>query len=233
MRMKVAELVEDMNLYPRHSVDPQHVAQIALAIMSGSKMPPVVVDKKSKRIIDGWHRCRAAIRSGGPEAEVEVDLREYPAEQALILDAIGLNAHHGRKLDKVDQVRAVMMAGAAGASNDLIAAALHVPEKQVEVLRVRVAIVAETSTEAVPGTKPSVMVLKRPVLHMAGQRLTKEQAEAHRSMPGTSFALLCSQLTKAIEAGLIDVTDEVTLSALAHLSKVLGPFVRRHVRKRA
>jgi hypothetical protein len=224
--MKIADLVEDMALYPRHAVDSQHVAQIALALEAGERMPPVRADKKSKRIVDGFHRLRAMLRVFGPEAEVEVELCEYKSELEIILDAIRLNSHHGRRLDRMDQVRAIRMAEAVGADKAMIAVVLHVPERQVEKLRVRVATVAASAEQAVPHTTPSVLALKRPVLHFAGRRMTKEQAEAHESMPGTSFALLCTQLVMAMENDLVNRADEPTMQALEELSQVLGRYLK-------
>ncbi len=226
MKMKIAGLVEDMTLYPRHAVDTQHVSQIALAISAGAKLPPIIVDRKSKRIVDGFHRCRGLIRVHGKEADVDVELRDYKNEKEIILDAIALNAHHGRRLDRMDQVRAIVMAESVGATKHAISVALSVPEKQVEILRVRIASVAPSSDSAIPHSVPSVMVLKRPVAHLAGKKLTMEQAEAHASMPGTSFALLCNQLIKAMDAELIDPEDETTFAALGELKVALTRYLR-------
>lgn len=228
MRVKVAELVEDLNLYPRHAVDTQHVTQIALALEAGETMPPIVADKKSRRIVDGFHRCRGAVRVWGDEAEVEVEFREYKSEREIILDAIRMNAHHGRRLDKMDQVRAVHMAMATGAPLNVIALALHVPEHHITKLELRVAKVAQSAPQAVPHTKPAVIALKRPVLHMQGKQMTKAQADAVESMPGTSFSLLCRQLILAIENDLVDTSDEALLEQLSALHAVLAKFVKKH-----
>lgn len=224
MQVKIAELIEDMDLYPRHAVDDRHVSQIALALEAGEKLPPIVVDRKSKRTVDGFHRVRAVKRVHGPEASIEVEWKEYSSQKEMILDAIRLNSHHGRRLDSMDQVRAIIMAEAVGCSAKVIAAALCVPQGRVELLRIRVANVAPSVESAVPHS--STVALKRPVFHMAGKRLTKEQAEAHQSMPGTSFELLCMQLIKAMDHDLIDRENVVTMKALHDLRAALIRYLK-------
>ena len=61
----VSALMLDYNLYPRHVVDEQHVHYIVEAMRSGAEMPPVVADKRSKRVIDGFHRVTAVKKMHG------------------------------------------------------------------------------------------------------------------------------------------------------------------------
>lgn len=218
--MPISALVEDMDVYPRHAVDGTHVQTLMLALESGAQLPPIVADKKSKRIADGWHRARAYTRLHGPTATADVELIDYASEADMIFDAVQRNSRHGRKLDVIDQTRSIIMLERNGISRVRIAVALHVPEKRVEKLAIKVAETRSPVDGNVPGTKR--ITLKRSVSHLRGSVLTKEQAEAHKSMPGTSFLLVARQLTKALQTGLVDLGDERLVAQLRTLASAIG-----------
>lgn len=216
----IASLVEDMNLYPRHAVDSAHVAQLANAIEAGSQFPPLVADKKSKRITDGWHRARAYVKVHGPNATTDVELVEYRSEAEMILDAVQRNSKHGRRLDAVDLTRAVLMLENRHVDRHRIALVLNVTEERVEKLRIRVAVSRSADESTVPGTRK--IVLKRPVRHMKDATLTKDQVEAHKMLPGTSFLLIARQLERALRTKMVDLDDRKLVAALQSLSTTLA-----------
>lgn len=203
-----------MAVYPRHSVDDTHVNALAMALRAGVTLPPVVADLKSKRIVDGWHRVRAYRKVVGPQAAIDVDLRSYKSEADLLSDAVALNASHGRRLDRVDQVRAIHLLETAGVQRERIALVLHVPPARVEQLRVRIAVVERDYDGEV-----ETIALKRPVMHLAGTELTKEQRAVHDSMAGTSFLLQAHQLREAVRYGLVNAEDEPLQVALTEYLK--------------
>jgi hypothetical protein len=218
--MPLAELVEDLDLYPRHAVDDSNTRSLVLALEAGCELPPIVADAKSKRIVDGWHRARAYKRVHGPGATVSVELRSYASEAALFEDAVSLNASHGRRFDVMDQTRAVLMLEKYGIPLPRIALALHVPEPRCQALKLRVATAKITTRDTVPGTR--FVTLKRCMAHLQNTVLSKEQAEAHDSMPGTSFLLICKQLTTALRTGLINLQDDRLVAALQELKEELS-----------
>lgn len=219
----IAELIEDLSLYPRHTVDETHVGTLADALRAGATLPPLVADKKSKRLVDGWHRLRAYRRILGPTGAVEVDLRSYKSDADLFLDAVALNAAHGRRLDRVDQVRVVMLAERVGLSEVQVATVLHMPTERIATLRVRVAKLPDGVNGAVPGTRQ--LALKRPVMHLAGRTLTKEQAQAHHTVPGTSYLLVARQLSEGVKHRLINPEDERLREALIGLRELLISYL--------
>jgi hypothetical protein len=219
----LAELVEDMSVYPRHGLDEQHVGQLVLALKSGATLPPLVADAASKRLVDGWHRSRAYRRVLGENAAVAVDLRSYASEAMLIEDAVALNAMHGRRLDRMDQVRAVLLMERAGVERVRIAATLHMPEERIEKLRIRVALAPPGDDGQVPGT--GMVVLKRPMAHLAGTQLSREQVEAHESQAGTSHLLQVHQIRDALRYHLVNPEDERLHTALVELRDELHRYL--------
>lgn len=218
--LPLAELVEDLSVYPRHAVDDAHVRSLELALEAGHDLPPPVADEKSKVIVDGWHRCRAHKRHFGPTATLAVELRHYKDRKSMLEDAVALNACHGRKLDEMDRVRAVRMLQEEGVAVQRIAVVMNMTEKRIEVLAVRVAVARGPAVDStVPGTRE--VVLKRPVMHMRGKTLTHEQARVCDSMPGTSFMLIANQLRMALETDLLDRSDERLVAAVLKLADVI------------
>lgn len=219
----LAELVEDLDLYPRHSVDTTNVQSLALALEAGANLPPVVACSKSKRIVDGWHRCRAYRRVVGNDAVIDVELINYPNEAELFADAVRRNASHGRRLDAIDQTRAIHMLEKFGWSSDRIAITMNVPTQRVEKLRIKVAY-GDGGNTVIPGTK--TITLKRPVQHLVGQELTPAQTKVHDMLPGTSFLLIAKQLSEALRQNMVDLTDVKLVSQLKTLRKSLNEALR-------
>jgi hypothetical protein len=224
--LPLASLVEDAALYPRHHVDEQYVAQLAEALRAGASLPPVLADRQSRRLVDGWHRVRAYRKVLGANGVIDVELKAYPDEAALLFDAIARNAVHGRKFDRIDQVRSVLLAEDAGLAAEQIAAALRITPERVRTLRIRVAFAPAPPGEA--GGSPIRIALKRPVLHLAGKALTPEQAQAHAGAPGTSYLLISRQLRDAVTFDLVNDQDARLYRALVELQRTLVTWLASH-----
>lgn len=75
----------------------EHVARLAAV---ETPLPPILVDRRSMRVIDGMHRLAAAFRKG--EATILVDFFDGTAEEAF-LRAVEANVTHGLPLSKEDR----------------------------------------------------------------------------------------------------------------------------------
>ena len=210
-KMKCSELVLDFDLYPRANVDSKHVTDIAQALAIGVEMPPVVIDKKSKRVVDGFHRIRAAVRVFGDAAEFEVVEKSYKSDGDLFMDAMRYNSAHGAKLDTFDKAHCVLRAVDLGIDDAAIADALHVKEEWIGELRVGRS--AKDGKLHVP--------LKNTIKHMRGKHLTKPQAAANQKLGGMNQAFYVNQLITLIESDLLDRSNEELMKRLAVLGKLL------------
>lgn len=193
----LASLVEDFSLYPRNRVDDVHVSDLVRAIASGDVLPPIIIDAETLRIADGFHRGRAYRKALGEDAMVTVEMRRYPNEAALFLDAVSLNASHGRKLDRQDQTRIVLKLRELGVEDKQIAIRLHIPEAELKPLALRV------HTTSSGDTIPS----KRGLAWKHGEVLTSEQVKALGSVRSAEITRLCMELTRLIDSGLVDLSD--------------------------
>lgn len=204
----VATLVEDFALYPRNKVDDSHVSDLVRALQAGRTLPPIIADAKSKRIVDGFHRGRAHRKHFGEEAMVQVEFREYASDAELFLDAVELNASHGRKLDRHDQTRIVLRLRELHVPDQQIAIRLHVPEPTIQHLAIRV--VLTPSGDAMPS--------KRGLEYLRGERMTSEQVTVVGSVRSAESGRLCLELSRLLDAGLVDLDNAVIVERLQTLA---------------
>lgn len=210
---KVSELVEDFDVYPRGHVDSQHVGYIVAALEAGAGMPPIVIDKKTKRIVDGFHRKRATQRHAGDDAQIECVERTFKSEADLLLEAIRLNANHGRTLSQFDRARCITLADKLEIDSELLASAMTMTVDAVEELRVDRLATEKDSKLTVP--------IKRTIRHMAGKSLNKRQMEANGRLSGMNQQFYVNQVIELIEAGLLDTENEPLMKALDKLRSLL------------
>lgn len=213
--VRLADLVEDFEIYPRHSVDSAYVSDLARAIQAGDQLPLIRVEKKTKRIVDGFHRTRAWRKVLGRGGEIEADLRVYASEQELLKEAIELNAKNGRKLDQQDRSRSALLLERHGVTVKEIAVVLHTTEQRVqELINVRVVLVKPPTQDKgkTAGAQP-LAPEKRPAKPVAypqpgepPRELSPEQYRIMESSGGHRTAQTVTQLTRELEAGLVDLS---------------------------
>jgi hypothetical protein len=225
-KMKVAELIEDFGLYPRSQVDGSHVQKLAEALLAGETLPPIIVDD-SGRLIDGFHRRRAVLRVHGDDAEIEVEVRQYANERERYLDALRLNARHGKGITGAELTGAILKAEHFKLKPKVVASALGIRTERVE--KIRQTKTAELRQAVMAHGKK--IPLKRSVYHLAGKTLTDPQAEAMDMLPGQPQALLVQQLIRLIETNSLDLDDERVVTGLARLRDLLVslPLVMENV----
>lgn len=216
-KIKAAELILDFDLYPRSSIDPHNVQMLRDAITAGAELPPIVIDKNSKRVIDGFHRTKAY----GPDADVTVVEKVYRNEQEMFLDAMRYNAAHGAKLDSHDRTHCVLVAERLKIDPEDVAGALHMTVEKLATLR--------TDRTATAGSL--VVPIKRTIQWKAGSKLNKAQVAANTKLSGMNQQFYANQLITLLESELIDTGDERLMERLGLLHKLLAGFLGSRHRK--
>lgn len=212
-KLKVSELVEDFDLYPRASVDSAHVTHILGAYEAGAQLPPVIVDRKSKRIVDGFHRKRAYQRLYGDDAMIDVEFRDYRNDAEMFLDAMRLNANHGRNMTSYDRTHAIEIALSFEIDPTMVATVLNMKIERVTEFKAERCAKIENSRRFSP--------LKRPVMHFRGKIITKEQAEVMPKLGGNHPSYYASQLIILIDNGMLDTENEALMERLKTLASKL------------
>lgn len=207
-KIALAELVEDFSIYPREMVDDVHVGDLANALRAGAKLPPPVVDRQSKRIVDGMHRIRAFRRVLGPEGTIRVELWEYDSELELFLDAARRNGGHGRKLSRSDQVRVLIIARRLGLEDESqVAVALSVPDERLSLLKTRILV----------GPGGDEFPSKHGVEIEAGTQVKSETREAIRHRRGINALRAIRELQDLVRLELVPLDEEKIRRALLDL----------------
>ncbi len=226
-KLPLDELVEDIRLYPRLGVDTTHVSTLCEALRAGATLPPIIVDKRSMSVVDGYHRVRAWRRVNGKDSLIPAEVVDYPDNMAMLIDATRRNAAHGRVLDAQDKVHVVRMMRDAGVAYTTIAEVLQITETAAESYNARVAEVVRRPTYNSTLETKQYVPLKASVSHFAGRTMTPEQAEAHKSAPGTSYMLLVRQLRQGLEFGLVDDSNTTLREALVGLRTALDAYLAK------
>lgn len=210
-KMKAAELVLDFDLYPRSNVDTHNVRNLVDALASGAELPPVIIDKKSKRVTDGFHRTRAVLQHFGQDAEIDVIEKVYRDDAAMFIDAMRYNASHGAKLDPNDRTHCVLIAERLSIPLDAVAGALNMPVEKLGFLRTD--RVAQSAGLSIP--------LKQTIRHMAGRKLNPRQVAANDKLSGMNQSFYANQLIELLESKMLDMKDEKLMERLQHLHTLL------------
>lgn len=212
--IKLSQIVFDYHLYPRAELDTQHVTYMRQALQAGVTLPPFIIDKKSRRCIDGFHRGSAYKREFGEGHQVEVIEKSYRTEAEMFADAMRYNANHGRTLTRFDRTHCILRAEEFGLTNEQIASALSLTVEAVGQLRANRVGTLRSSGHPIP--------LKRTIQHKAGQTLTKAQEEANGRLSGMNQVFYVNQLIDLLENDLLDQGDKNLLKRLERLSELLA-----------
>lgn len=216
----VAALVFDPALYPRMEVSDYHVGEIARAMEGGHELPPVIADRKSRKLVDGAHRWHAAVRRN--VEEIACEFRDYEDDAALFREACLLNSAHGLNFTARDKLKVIEVGQKFGLKELDFAMLLRTSESYIKAIMPRYATVQ-------PGQKAQKaerIPLKASTRHLSGKTITPQQADAIKgNAPGTSYLLVVRQLISALENDLLPPADEhpVLWQDLARLAGLLSP----------
>lgn len=210
--IKASSLVLDHDLYPRHEVQSYNVHQMVESLEAGAELPPVLADRKSKRVIDGWHRIKAHLRHLGPDADIEVILKAYESEAEMYVEAMALNAPHGTKLTAFDRVRCIVRAKELGIDEITVAKALNITVQKVGEIKVQ-------KLGLIDGKQ---VPLKRTSAHFAGREMTKEQVEGNEKAGGPHQLFFVNQVMIMLESDTVNWDNEQLIKRLRELHELLG-----------
>lgn len=219
-KLAIGELVFDFDLYPRSDIDTHNIAYMSQAEDAGVKFPPVIIDKKSKRIVDGFHRVKMYRQKYDDNYKIEVIEKTYGSEKEIFLDAIRYNASHGKMLSRHDRMRCVLQSERMRLKIDDVASALSMTIEKINQLK------AERVGELRVGGTIQSVPLKRTIRHMSGKRLTKKQSEVNEHISGMDQKFYVNQLVMLIESNLLDQDDEILFQRLHVLWQQLGKLER-------
>lgn len=210
--LPASTLILDYTIYPRHQIDEANARQIGQAIEAGEDLPPVIIDRKSLRVIDGFHRVTATLRHD-PAAQIEVLRVGYANDGEMFLDAVKRNARHGVGLTSYDRARVVTIADEFKLTREAVAQALAQPLATLD--KIKISRQAKT-------TDGRTIQVKRPLKRLAGTIVTPEHESVNRRSSGWSARFHANQITMLLDADLVDLEDETEREALNRLLDCLN-----------
>ena len=204
-KVKASLLIKDYNLYPRGQINSYNVQRIKQILEAGYPMPPIVADKTSYRIVDGFHRVTAYQSLFGPDIEIDVVLQKYASEAELFKAAIDLNANHGQALSTYDRVRCLVIGEKLGLTRDDLSGVLKLSRDRADHLLLnRVSLAGE--------------VLKRTTEHFAGHDLDAEQSSYNRRAGGHNQLYYINQVVQLLASDSVDWEKSSVREGLKRLS---------------
>jgi len=213
-QMKVGNLKQDETIYPRVKLNWFHVAEMVEALESGKKLPPLVADKATKKVIDGWHRIEALKKYWklGNDTQVEVDLREYVNEAEMFTDSIRLNASHGQGFSPSDRLSTIVKAEKLELTIDTVASLLNITlDKATSMKQERLGTF---------NLKP--IILKSTMGHLAGHDLTEEQSQFTHKAGGMNQTFYINQVIGLVVSDSLDWNNEKVMNAIRKLFELLS-----------
>ena len=220
----LSELKFDEDIYPRQNIDEQHIKQMCCALEGGIVLPPIIVERKTKRIVDGVHRYHAALRREAKR--IDCVLKEYKTEADLFKEAVMLNTGIGLKLGTDDTLHVIQVAERLHLKEIDLCAILRTSISHLRTIQNRFGTLEQT----IKGVKQLRKIpLKGSIRHLAGSKLTQEQVDAMESAPGQSYLLSVRQLLDACEHRLLPPQNKhpTLWSELQKLADVLGALLEK------
>ncbi|MFA5397608.1 MAG: hypothetical protein WC346_16480 [Methanogenium sp.] len=220
--VKLSVLVFDYTIYPRHKVSEYHVNQLIEAKLGGADFPPVVLDKKTKRIIDGFHRATAYKKLYGVDYELEVELLDCNDEKEVILASIEYNSKHGLPLSTWDKKRCITLMAEVGIKEAIQMQNLSITEEKYKKLQNDI---VEIRNEL--GKKVGVTQLKFGQNNLAKKEneryVTQKEAEIIESgnTTGLSPEIRISTLIKDFNMSIFMVTSK-NVKKVRELYELIG-----------
>jgi hypothetical protein len=217
-RVKLEELVLDFTIYPRQMVNNTNVKRLKDAVLAGRRFPPIVADRASKRVVDGFHRYHVAEDLGW--ADIEVEWRDYKTENDLRLDSMRLNSEHGRSLSPFEIAKCLAIGQKHRIKAERLAEALGLTMARLQEIQL-----SREAKVMQPNGQEQTLVLKHTLSPFVGKEFTPFQAEhlveANTKAGGMRAIYYVNQVVNLIEADLIDSADEALAERLRHLARLL------------
>jgi hypothetical protein len=135
VKVKALELIMDWNLWPRfeaRELSMPHIKWMVETLQTGGTLPPILVDAKSNRIVDGFHRTKAHLKLYGDGAEIDAELKEFKSEREMLLESAKINTRHGLPLNSKDRAHVILKLQQMRAPWPVIADALGMDKDKLQ-----------------------------------------------------------------------------------------------------
>lgn len=217
--MKVSETFEDLAIYPRNQVDDIWASMLAHKLKMGATLPPILVDKKTKKVVDGFHRRRAYIKVYGANCEIPVEQMSFKNDAEMFMESMRRNAQHGKPLSTVDVLMCVARGRDFGLDVEIIAKELNYEVNKLD---------AKAQVRIVTGPIGEHVILKRGMVSSSVDTL-EEKKIIQQAAGKISFH--AKSLYDLIRISRLDLVRDGVLQDLYNLRDLLNEKLPERVKE--
>jgi hypothetical protein len=213
--IKISDLIMDWNIYPRHEVDRVRLGKYYDAMQAGVEFPPIIIDAKTKKIIDGFHRTEAFKKL--KYDEITAEFYEFESDAEMVFWGISWNAQHGLTLSQYDQSRCLNIGRDYGLTDEQIANALCITiDKITKMEKSRIRINVNTG-------RP--VEIKRVLASITSETVTQKQINVQKPFNCMSAGYYIKRACDVLKHGLLQ-TNEVNIADVELLSKECAKWLK-------
>lgn len=222
--VKISKLHFDETVYPRMKVGWMTAYIYAQAMKAGSIFPPIVVGqfKKQMYVVDGWHRVEA--RKLLKEEYIQAIVRQFESKRDMFVEAVKLNASHGRPLNVQEKVRII----------EKLKELRFKPQEITEIIRIPLDKLEKFAARVIRGPNGKLIFLKG-ILAKAGSKGADEESllqTDQSSLGAPSITSLLKQLIELLESGVFPIEDEGVMELAVKAYSLMGDFLKITVKVR-
>lgn len=96
----IASVVVDLDIYPRKEWSQATIRRYADAMDAGAEFPPIVLERGTRRLLDGMHRLKAA--ESLELATIVAERHQVPDDASPLLYAASLSSAHGDRITNAE-----------------------------------------------------------------------------------------------------------------------------------
>src|SRR4029077_5092037 len=207
-RLALADIVIDESIYPRSGVSDYNVNRMILALKAGSQLPPILVQSKTNRLVDGGHRYEAYQRQG--LKSIDATKKSYANEADVYADAVKQNTGHGEPLDQFSIRAAIIRLTQYGHERGGISDIVRLPVEQIEKL--------ERGFAQTQSGEP--VALKGGLSHLKGHTLDDEQMKVNKHYSGGKAIFYVRQLSELLQNYMWPDRSPAFISAMDDLTNL-------------
>lgn len=186
-KIAITKIQVDESVYPRSGVSEFNVGRLVAAYKTGTKLPPLIVEAGTYRLVDGRHRLEMYRKL--KVARIDVTEKVYRSEADLYADAVRCNVGHGEPLDQFSIRGAIIRLNDYGYSREKISSVVRLPVEQIEKI---------TRGFAQDETSGKPVALKGGLSHLAGQPLSAQQQQVNRHYSGQKATFYANQISELL-----------------------------------
>ena len=217
-KMKASEIRIDPVFAEIRNHDSYTCSKYQVHMRNGVKFPPIVVETKTRYLIDGDLRLRAAVAVYGPDAVVDVEFVRCPGFGDRVAEFTRRNISHGRPLDAFTKAKITLALRRRRWSLAKVAELMGVGVENVKRLEGRICWVAGNANATVPQK-----LAYKAGSGLGGKTVSSELYNEHREhFRGITVTSLAVELEYRVVNGLLSDGDDKEVEALARLRAALS-----------